>query len=219
MDVNDIESRLKRIYVSIGLVSIQDHAELVSFSEKENRLGSSSVIVHLGPRDEDDKWTLIENVITALGRLKDNLKNRMTSLGHDKQLVEDEIDNNLVLQLVTDLDNAFKHGYPIRKSRSKKVPKLTNLTSSIRVYGNSSSEKTIEQVLSDHQNGTVTSGFSITFDIKNGTQSYKAADNTRLIIDADVVDESMNYIIELNDMIEDSILKWEIFITKYKLKN
>lgn len=219
MDVNDIESRLKRIYVSIGLVSIQEHTELVSFSEEENRLGSSSVIVHLGPRDEDDKWASVENVITALGRLKDNLKNRMTSLGHDKQLVENEIDNNLVLQLVTDLDNAFKHGYPIRNSRSKKNPRLTNLTSSIRVYGKSSSEKTIEQVLSDHQNGTVTNGFSITFDIENGTQNYKASDNTKLVIDADVVDESMNCIVELNDMIEDSVLKWEMFITRYKLKN
>ena len=219
MDVNDIESRLKRVRASIESVSTQDHAKLVSFLEEEgNRPGYSSVVVHLGPRNDDDKWALVENVITALARLKDNLKNRMISLGHNGQLVEDEINDSLVLQLITDLDNAFKHGYPTRSSRSGKNPKLTNLTSGIRVYGSSSSEETAEQILSDYQNGTVTSGAVITFDFENNTQSYKAADNTRLVIDAEVVDENINYIVELNDMIEDSILKWEMFITKYKLK-
>ena len=198
---------------------MQDHDKFVSFSEEDgNKPGFSSIVVHLGPKDEDAKWALVENVITALARLKDNLKNRMVSLGHDAQLVEDEINNNLVLQLITDLDNALKHGHPTKKSRSGKNPKLTNLVSSIRVYSSSSSEETAEQILSDYQNGAITSGARITFDFENNTQSYKAADNTKLIINAEVVDGNMNYIVELDDMIKDSILKWEMFITKYRLK-
>jgi hypothetical protein len=220
MDVNDIESRLKRLYVSIGLVIIQEHDNLVSFSnEQGEKPGISSVVVHMGPKDEDAKWLLVENVISALARLKDNLKKRMISLEYEDKLVEDEIDKSLVLQLIFDLDNAFKHGYPTNRNRSKKNPKLTNLTAGIRVYGTSSSEETAERVLSDFQNGTVTSGARITFDLENNTQSYKAAEDTKMIINAEVVDEHMNFILYLDDMIEDSILRWEMFIAKHKLKS
>lgn len=219
MDVNDIDSRLKRVYASIGTILIQDHDQLVSFSEEiGSKPRSTAIATHFGPREDHEKWALIENAIAAIARLKDNLRNRMITVGHDAQLVEDEINKHLVLQLITDLDNAAKHGYPTRNSRSKKHPKIINLTSFIRVSGGSTAEQTAEQILADIQSGTVSSGALIRFDLKNNTQTYQAASNTKLVISAEVVDQDMNYMVELDDMIEDALLLWESFIVTYKLK-
>ncbi len=122
MDVNNIESRLRRVYISIGKIIIQDHAKDVSFSHNlGSNQGSTITDINFGPTDEDEQYLRIENVLSALGRLKEHLKNRMTALSLDKKLVEDEIDNNIALQLIADLDNTEKHGYPLRNSdRSKK---------------------------------------------------------------------------------------------------
>ncbi len=95
---------------------------------------------------------------------------------------------------------------------------LTNVKSAIKVYGSATESEFATQLLNDIENDTVTSGARITYDIKSGSMTYKAAENTVLIISADVVDKDMNYIADLDDLVEDALLKWEMFISKYKLK-
>ena len=52
-----------------------------------------------------------------LASLKDNIKNCLEKKGLDKNLIEIEINNSLHLQVLIDIVNQEKHGYPLKKTK------------------------------------------------------------------------------------------------------
>jgi hypothetical protein len=74
----------------------------------------------------DDEEVIINKIFLILynlASLKDNLKNCLKNKGVNPQIVEDEINNSIHLQVLIDIVNQEKHGYPLTKSnRSNKNP-------------------------------------------------------------------------------------------------
>ena len=220
MIFNDIDSRLRRLYKAVDSVFIKDHTDQVSFSNQEKVNTSEEVIkVNFGPTDPDEVLLRIETIISMLARMKDSLKNSLKQKGLNPQLAEDVINNSFPLQLIIDLDNQFKHTYPLKQTnRSKKNPLIVNVQSFIKMPGAISEEEMADKIYNDMQNGTSTAGARINFDLKTGEHTYQHNENTTLIISADIVDEHQNFILFLDDLVNDSLLVWEMFVSKHKLK-
>ena len=138
----------------------------------------------------------ILSVVSNLSNLKDHLKKTATAKGIDKNLIEKEIDNSLHLQLIIDINNAEKHGYPVTSKRSNLDPKIVNLKSGLKVIGDGMTS------ISIHPDGRI-----------------EQTGNVETIIDADILDFNNNKICSFSELTIKSIEAWEGTITKYNLNN
>ncbi|MCH7903983.1 MAG: hypothetical protein IH944_05375 [Armatimonadetes bacterium] len=195
MDFNSIEERLERLYSAIDEradVDLQKHVRVklvgtpgkepfeakISFDGVEDRAGKSRVIISIN-----------EN----LANLKDNLKNR---LGARRELVEEFIDTNVALQLLIDLANANKHGYPLtRTERSGRSPRLENIGCSC----------------------VVPPGETFGINLKSG--QVIGSEKCRIEITADVVDKAGEPICKWSSLINDAIEGWETFMRQHNISS
>ncbi|QDK81152.1 hypothetical protein EXU85_22050 [Spirosoma sp. KCTC 42546] len=191
MDFNDFKKRIERVYASIGQMSTEDYQKQIrwkpgtfefSFGSKENATDESKVV----------------STISAIADLKDNIKNKMSSVGLKPQLVEDEINKSLYLQLITDLDNQQKHGYPLTKSKRSGLDPLI---------------KNVKSVVSF----TVTQSDNfISFDLTTGKVTPTGA-VAKGEIDAEITDSTGKVICDLDELITTAMSTWENFIATHKL--
>jgi hypothetical protein len=193
MDFNDVKSRIQRVYASIAQLKSDDYEKKIKWTPEE-------FDIRFGSTDDPDDEHKVLSIISALADLKDNLKNRMDSLGLRKQLVEDEINKSLPLQLITDLDNQNKHDYPLKLTkRSNRDPQIKNVASGLEVtFG-------------------PTGDGGIMFHMDSATVSFDGGAGGKHSIDAEITDGSGNFICSLDSMVNDAIMLWEQFITTHKL--
>ena len=115
---------------------------------------------------------------------------------NDSSLVEKEIDNSLYLQLIADLSNQDKHGYPLTKTRrSGKDPLIENISTCL--------------IMSSKEDGSDTASMSFKLD---GTGVPIFEGNNKISVSADIVDASKNYICGFNIMVENATKQWELFL-------
>lgn len=192
MDFNDITTRIKRLYASIDFIYTD---EVISNTKIERKIDDNSfhMRVSFGSSSEDENMGKVMNVIHNLANLKDNLKNKLSSMQLDPRLVETEIDNSFYLQLIIDLSNQDKHGYPLTKrSRSLKSPLIRKIRSFLR-----------SSVDLDNNSAGIL-GFP-------SGQVFLAGYN-KIVIDAEITDENGNLLCSLDDLITQATAQWENFI-------
>ncbi len=195
MDYNNVEIRLKKIYASIGEQFAYGQAALDTThtelkAEKEERL---VIISFFNPDDEPKILNQINNVISNLANLKDCLKKKIEESGNDSRVIEDEIDNSQHLQIILDLSNQEKHGYPLTKTRrSGKDPLITNIG---RALSPSNKPDNIRHERSD--------GSSMM--------------NIMVKITADITDSQGDILYRLDDLVENALRAWEQIIIKHNL--
>lgn len=129
MDYNDFASRLKRTLTSLNGRFDDDIAVYITQGQDEN---GSYFSMQAGNDDEETIINKIFIILYNLSSLKDNLKNCFKNKGLNPQIVEDEINNSLHLQVLIDIVNQEKHGYPLKRSnRSNKNPLIKHAMQSI----------------------------------------------------------------------------------------
>lgn len=176
MHYNDINNRIERIYNSIQIKKEDGISEYLKFEHRTGHFVSN----------ENELLIKILLIISNLSNLKDHLKNVIEQKGGNKQIIEDEIKNNLHLQLIIDINNAEKHGYPVTRKRSHLDPKIVNLSSSLILVGDRNSLITI------HKDGKIG---------KQGDIPTK--------INADIFDKDDNKICSLDELVRQSVTAWE----------
>lgn len=112
MDYNDFSSRLKRTISSLNGRFDEEVAVYVNYSQNENE---SSFSIIAGNDDEETIINKIFIILYNLSSLKDHLKNHLKGKNINPQIIEDEINNSLHLQILIDIVNQEKHGYPLKK--------------------------------------------------------------------------------------------------------
>jgi len=190
MDFNDLKLRLKRVYYAIDKkdeFNIEDH---VKFTRKNVPLGENRGFlefnIDFGNYDEAEILNRVFLIINGIAALKDHIKNKFREIRKDPEEVENLINNSQELQLVLDLFNQDKHGYPLTLvRRSHKDPKIKNLKQSLIIRGNP----------------------GVTFYPNTGKIEY--GENVSISIVGEVVDGEDNFIISLEKMIEESMGKIE----------
>ena len=196
MDYDDINSRLRRLYLSLGQrfeANIFEHEQ-----SKETRDGNKVTVTISfdGKHDVDETRNRINTIISNLANLKDHLKTKLKQKGGDPQEIENEINQSLPLQLVLDLNNQEKHGYPLKeKRRSKKDPKIINVSKGISSIP----------------------GMNAPRFIRDPITGAGHTDNMAVVITGEVVDGQGNLLYSFNDLINRSSDAWETIVTKFNL--
>ena len=199
MDFNNIKSRLERIYSSINKRFEEDHGESIKVETKGTDKGkivkgTTFKVSFDRNKKESDTLNKVFLILHNLANLKDHLKNILNKRADDPQVIEKEINNSIYLQVVLDLSNQEKHGYPLTKTRrSLKDPLIKNIQYSMLVTAGLSS-------------------FSI--DLLSG-QSKTA--NCPIVIDADIFDSKGNHMFRLDELIDNAMADWEAMIKKFKI--
>ncbi|MFA4999219.1 MAG: hypothetical protein WC519_00575 [Parcubacteria group bacterium] len=195
MNYNDIQSRLKAIYASIDQQYSYGADALDTMHTEIDKKGNKFklTISFYKPDDEPEVLNQINNIISNLANVKDCLKRKLKDRGDDPQVIESEIDNSTDLQIVIDLANQEKHGYPLTMvRRSKKDPLIKNIS---RYLGPSNKPDNFRVERSD--------GASI--------------QNAMTSITADITDSQGNILCSLDDLVKNTLDNWERIIKKYNI--
>ncbi|MFH2136741.1 MAG: hypothetical protein ABII19_03900 [Patescibacteria group bacterium] len=195
MNYNDIESRLKIIYTSIdqqysyGVDALNETCTKIDNEADRWKL----TISFYDPSEEPKVLNQINSVISNLANIKDCLKQKLKERGDDPKVIESEIDNSTDLQLILDLANQEKHGYPLTKTRrSQKDPLIKNISRSLTP---SNKPDNIRVEKSD--------GSAIL--------------NAMTSITAEITDYTGNLLCHLDDLVENALNIWEQIIKKYNI--
>lgn len=197
IDVNDITKRLNRINYSIKQSQNYDILNKVRYIKDEKTGGHSGFFIESEPIDDSEYKIMI--IIHAIASLKDHLKKINSN-------VEDVINSCLALMLIIDIDNADKHGYPSnRHSRSNLNPIITNINSKIKMNkGDVISYTTEGEIIFDEKTNEPYQKIIIVVDNFDG----------HIYIDADINDDSGNFIMTFEKMITTSLNEFEKIIPK-----
>lgn len=191
MDYNNIQTRLEKIYASIGEQFSYGYTALDStYTEiKDNSIR----ITFFNPNDKSKVLNQINSVIANLANIKDCLKKKIEERGDDPLIIENEINNSPYLQIVLDLSNQEKHGYPLTKiRRSKQDPLIKNISRAL-----SPSNKPD----------------NIRYEKDDGSEII----NAMIKITADITDSKGNILYQLDDLVENALDVWEKTIKKYNI--
>lgn len=193
MNFNDLLSRLKRIYSTINIkydtnVVVNTNIKIL----KTHTLKGFSV--DFGKDSDSEMHGKILSILYNISTLKDHIKEALSSKDLNKNIVEKLINDNLYLQLLFDLVNQDKHGYPLKiTNRSNKNPILTNFSQGLQLLGTSSSMR-------------------IT---KRG--EIRTTGNSRITISCDICDENGKKICGIDELIDDCLNLLEELIHNNKL--
>lgn len=196
MDYNDTNSRLERLYLSINQKFEDDVFEHIQTRQITEGNQVTISVTFDAKHNENETINRINTIVSNLANLKDHLKVKLSKKREDPQKIEDEINNSIELQLILDLNNQEKHGYPLTKTRrSNKDPKITNISKAISPKPN----------------------VKPTAFIRNPVTGAGYTNNMAIVITADVVDNQGNLLYDLSNLIDKSLSIWESIITKYNL--
>lgn len=191
MDYNDVQARLEKIYLSVGEQFSYGHDALdTAYTEvRDNSISFS----FFNPKDKSKLLNQINSIIANLANIKDCLKKKLEQRGDDPKIIENEINNSMYLQIILDLSNQEKHGYPLTKTRrSRKDPLINNIG---RALSPSNKPDNIRYEKSD--------GSTIM--------------NAMVKITADITDSQGNILYRLDDLVENALNFWEEIVKRYNI--
>ncbi|MBP9821506.1 MAG: hypothetical protein KBC98_01315 [Candidatus Pacebacteria bacterium] len=197
MDYNDVNLRLKRLYLSIDRQYEIDVLQHMRTRTERKEGGKVTVTIDFKAKHDDNETiNRINSIIAGLANLKDHLIIKLKLQGGNPLDIENEINQDLPLQLILDLNNQEKHGYPLTKNRrSEKDPKIINISKAI----------------------SPKPGVKATAFIRDPITGAGATNNMTIAITAEVVDGQGNLLYYLSDLINKSLKSWEAIIVKYNL--
>ncbi|UCD57631.1 MAG: hypothetical protein JSV16_00545 [Candidatus Hydrogenedentota bacterium] len=124
---SEISDRIKRIYSAIGAIEEHDANKLkAKIVETEEFKGVFQDF--RGALTDADLWNLAHMLIDNIAKLRDHLRKWAERNGKDKRKVDEAIASSLALQIILDLSNNDKHGYPPRNGgHSRRSPRLAHV--------------------------------------------------------------------------------------------
>lgn len=191
MDYNNVQTRLEKIYSSVGEQFSYGHTalDLAHTEVKDNSISFS----FFNPDDKSKVLNQINSVVANLANIKDCLKKKLEQRGDDPKIIENKINNSQYLQIILDLSNQEKHGYPLTKTRrSDKDPLIKNIG---RALSPSNKPDNVRYEKSDGS----------------------AIMNVMVKITADITDSQGNLLYRLDELVENSLNFWEQIIKKYNI--
>ena len=135
MDFNDTKERLERTLASLNSRFSYEIGKAIKI-ENRREGESMTLTVSFDANDVREVENKIFIILHNLVNLKNCIKNSLEKSGCDKTLVENTINQTLHLQVLVDLVNQEKHGYPLTKNnRSNKNPVIKDISQGLRLSG------------------------------------------------------------------------------------
>lgn len=194
-----IRQRIKRIYAAIGAAEETDPNKLKATIIQTNKV---KVIWQdfRGDLSNEDLSNYAHTLIQNIANLRDNLERWAAQNGRDKSKVEQTFQNSFDLQIMQDLSNNDKHGYPPDRSYSGKYPKLVNINRVMQFQPQAKKGSTIAM--------TVGAG---------GVPKFFGDGTAKAIITGDVVDNNNNRIGDLREIVRKALEAWEELLADFGL--
>ena len=192
MNFNDLKRRLEKTFASIGNMFDSNVVEGTKITDR-NIGNHHKLSVTFGKDNIPTLENKIFLILHNLSSIKDHLKNCLAKKGISPKIVETEIDNSLHLQVLIDLVNQEKHGYPLTKTnRSGKNPIIKDISQALTFRKN--------------QKDGSSSSFSFSFD---SDCAISSDDNSTIAIVADIFDDKNNKLFDLDELVETCYSKFE----------
>jgi hypothetical protein len=195
-----IRERISRIYAAIGAIEETDPQKLratVIQTEKINAVFQD----FRGGLSDDELSNQAHMVIHNIANLRDHLRRWAAQHGQDKAKVDQTVDNCLELQIMQDLSNNDKHGYPPRDGgHSGKCPQLIEINRVMRLQTQAKKGSMIAM--------TIGAG---------GVPKFIGDGSAKAVVTGDVVDNAKNRIGDLYEIASKAIAAWELLLTDYGL--
>ena len=193
MDYNDISSRLKKTLSSLNARFNDEVAVYVTHMQNEE---GSFFSMKAGNDDYETTINKIFIILYNLLSLKDNSKNCLKNKGINPQIIEDEINNSIHLQVLIDIVNQEKHGYPLKRSnRSNKNPLIKYASQSIAVR--SSPESNSSAAIFYNENGLNIVG------------------DSKMELSAMIFDDKNNFLFMFDELVDTCFEKFEQISKKH----
>ena len=195
MDLNNLQSRLDVINCAATSRIDIDYKKYAKVTPIE----SGGITVDLPGKSNPLKIAAdIYSILHLLATLKDHLKNKLEASGFDKNIVEREIDSSIHLQILIDLINQEKHGYPLTKHiRSNKNPVIKQM--SYTLINNNHGKEIIMSI-----------GTKGELDVLDGIPPSVA-------LFANIFDDRGNYLFNFDELVDNCYNKWLSIATTHNL--
>lgn len=130
---DDILARLHRIYAAIDAALEGDLTKFLPqiFQDEKHFAMYQDFVGGLTPAELSN---LAHSVIHNVANLRDHLRRWAANNGHNPSRIDQAISHSVPLQIITDLSDNDKHGYPRRDDGySGKAPKLAEIRRVLRL--------------------------------------------------------------------------------------
>lgn len=197
---DSIRERISRIYAAIGAIEETDPQKLkATVIQTEN---ISAVFQDFrGAFSDVELSNQAHMVIHNIANLRDNLRRWATQQGQDKAKVDQTVGNCLELQIVLDLSNNDKHGYPPRDGgHSGKSPQLIEINRVMQLWTQAKKGSMIAM--------TIGAG---------GVPHFIGDGAARAVVTGDVVDNAKNRIGDLYEIAIKAVAAWERLLVDFGL--
>ena len=154
-----------------------------------------------GDLNDEELSNLAHSMIHNIANLCDHLRRWAAHNGQDKNKVDETVNQSFALQIIKDLSNNDKHGYPPRDGgRSGISPKLVGIN---RVF-----QLTTKPEVGAYM--AMTLGH-------DGTPKVSGSGSAKAVITGDVVDRSNNRIGDLHEIAIEAVEAWEQLLNDFNL--
>ena len=187
-----IRTRINRIYAAIGAIEEADPQNLwatVILTEKINAIFQD----FRGGYSDDELSNQAHTLIHNIANLRDNLRRWAAQNGHDKNKVDTAVENSFDLQIIQDLSNNDKHGYPPRDGgHSKCSPQLIDINRVMRLQTQAKEGSMIAMTIG-----------------LGGVPRFLGDGSAKAVVTGDVVDNANGHIGDLYEIAIRAVEAWE----------
>jgi hypothetical protein len=195
-----IRQRISRIYAAIGAIEEADPHKLKATVIQTDRINAVFQDFRGGLSD-DELSNQAHTVIHNIANLRDHLHRWAAQTGQDKAKVDQTIDSCLDLQILEDLSNNDKHGYPPRHGgRSGKCPQLIEINRVMRLQTQAKKGSMIGMTI-----GT------------GGVPEFIGDGSAKAVVTGEVVDNAKNRIGDLYEIANKAVEGWERLLADFGL--
>jgi len=185
--------RIGRIYAAIGEAATTDLSVLKSVTRRvEGNLYETSVSFD-GGMSSDQMENAVYSAVHNVANLRDHLKKWARQNGKRGEVVDGIVDGSLELKVIIDLSNRDKHGGPDRGGGlSGMSPDLTRFYRALEITPQPGSRSA-----------------EVVIDFFGDGPPVQSNDGARVVIGADIVDESGNVVGDAMTFLEAGASQWE----------
>lgn len=197
---DEMLQRIRRIYAAVGAAEETDPKKLRATVVETDQV-KAMFQDFSGGLSDDELANHAYLVIHNIANLRDHLRRRAASNSKDKGKVDDALRQSPELQIVIDLSNNDKHGYPPRDGgHSRKCPKLVGITRVMRLATRAEARSTSAMTLGS-----------------DGTPRFLGDGTAKAIVTGDVVDRDNNRIGDLYEIAAKAVEAWERLLSEFNV--
>lgn len=197
----ELNHRIRRIYAAIGATEETDLQKL------QGTVVKTKTVIGIyqdfsGGLSNVELSNLAHSMIHNIANLPDHLKKWSTDNNLNKKKIDDCVNNSPAVQIIIDLSNNDKHGYPPRDGgKSKKSPRLTNINRLMNLAPKPEKGSFVKMTFSS-----------------DGTPNVQGNGSAKAIITGEIVDKEGNKIGELKQIVEEATEALEQLLNELKTK-